>query len=174
MGKYLSVASWLLLFGGLMVSLPTTVGAQNVPGVTGTVQPDSGRGDTDAAGHIVAGGLKSIFRGKDGDDEWLKQLREGTPVALRYAKQGNKQSAAVKPDRDVTDDPTTEGTVTEIDRKAKTIVIRFTDRSRQTFRLADNQPADARQEMVPGPDEVVVSFLDQAGRRIGRNFKKAS
>jgi len=64
--------------------------------------------------------------------------------------------------------------VTEVDRKAKTIVIRFPNKSRQTFRLADNQPADARQEMVPGPDEVVVSYLDQSGRRIGRNFKKSS
>lgn len=172
MRKYLNVAS-LLLICGLLVGTPATLAAQNVPGVTGTIQPDSGRGDTDAAGHIIADGLKSLFRGKDNDEEVLAQLREGTPVSVRYAKRGNTESAGTS-ERAVADDPTTEGVVTEVDRKAKTIVIRFANRSRETFRLADRQPADAGKEGIQGADEVVVSYLDQTGRRVGINFKKVS
>jgi hypothetical protein len=175
MAKYLSVAS-LLLCGGLMAATPATPAAQNVPGVTGTIAPDSTITETDAAGHTIVGGLKALFRGKGSDDE-LAHFREGNSVTVRYARQGAAEPSG-EVDRTGTDMlKTTEGVVTEVDRKRRTITIKFANGSNDTLRLADHRTVNAGRESSRGADEaatVVVYYVDPAGRRIGLDFKKAS
>jgi hypothetical protein len=175
MAEYLSVAS-LLLCGGLMAGRPAALAAQNVPGVTGTIAPDSTITETDAAGHTIVGGLKALFRGKGNDDE-LAHFREGNSVTVRYERQGAAEPAGEVDRAGADTPPTTEGVVTEVDRKRRTITIRFANGSKNTLRLADHQTANAGRESSRAADEgatVVVYYVDQAGRRIGLDFKKAS
>jgi hypothetical protein len=168
MRTYPSVATWLFS-GALLIGTPLTLAAQNVPGVTGTIQPDSGRDDVDAAGHIVAGGLKALFRGKESDVQLLDPLREGSPVSVRYAKDGIEAA-----DRAVKDDPATEGIILDVDRKDKTIRVRFANGTRETFRLADHQTLDTAKGRPQGADDVVVYYVDPTGQRVGIDFKKTS
>jgi hypothetical protein len=78
---------------GILAGTPAALAAQNVPGVTGTIAPDSTIQETDAAAHRIFGGLNALFRGKGRDDEVLGHFREGRPVALRYAGQGTMEAA---------------------------------------------------------------------------------
>jgi hypothetical protein len=67
--------------------------------------------------------------------------------------------------------------VMEVDRKRRTITVKFANGSKDTLRLADHQTADAGSVSSRGADDapaVVVYYVDQAGRRIGLDFKKAS
>jgi hypothetical protein len=175
MGKYLGVG--LLLVGwGMVAGTSAGLSAQNVPGVTGTIAPESTIQETDAAVHRIFGGLKALFRGKGRDDEVLGRFREGRPVALRYAGQATTE-ATRELDLAATESPTlTEGVVTKIDVKAKTITIKFANGSQDTLRLANHLAADTGKQRGRAADEgtVVVYYADASGRKVGVDFKKAS
>jgi hypothetical protein len=61
----------------------------------------------------------------------------------------------------------TKGVITEVDRRGETVVIRLADGTRQTFRRAADGSAS---ELAT----VVISFTDEAGRRVARYFTRVS
>jgi hypothetical protein len=61
----------------------------------------------------------------------------------------------------------TKGVITEVDKRGEAMVVRLGDGTRQTFRLAAGRsPSD--------PATVVISFTDEAGRRVARYFTRVS
>ena len=68
-----------------------------------------------------------------------------------------------------------EGTVSHIDRAAKTIAVKTADGTEETYHLADHAAKDAGKNIGEGAEKsgkVTVYYTEEAGRKIARFFKK--
>jgi hypothetical protein len=133
--------------------------AQTAPpihGVTGTVATDATiRAEGDAgraiAGRVVEGAKKILPGGKGTSEHPLAGIVEGNRVVLRDAAKADDEAA------------TTEGVVVDVNRKRNQITVRLADKKTETLRLSPDASAD-----------VVVSYTDNAGKKIARDFKRVS
>jgi hypothetical protein len=70
-----------------------------------------------------------------------------------------------------------EGTVTKVDRLAKTISIRLADGTRETLRLTERAASGVGKDIdgaAAGTAKVIVYFDDQAGERVAHYFKRVA
>jgi hypothetical protein len=81
----------------------------------------------------------------------LAGMVEGNRVVLRDPAKADDEAA------------TTEGVVVDVNRKRNQITIRLADKKTETLRLSPDASAD-----------VVVSYTDNAGKKIARDFKRVS
>ena len=68
-----------------------------------------------------------------------------------------------------------EGTVSHIDRAAKTIAVKTADGTEETYRLADHAAKDAGKDIGEGAEKsgkVIVYYTEEAGHKVARFFKK--
>jgi hypothetical protein len=91
---------------------------------------------------------------------------EGSKVAVHYTVDGGKETAH-EIDK-IGDDglKATDGTVTHIDRGAKTIAVKTADGSEQTFRLTGRAAKDTGKDVAEGADKsakVTVYYTEKAG-----------
>ena len=143
----------------------TRASAQTPPpiqGVTGTIATDGTIRDEHAAGNKAAEGAKKAVDkvkqalpggGKSGEKNPLDAFTEGRRVVVRDAAATDEGPKA-----------TDEGVVIDVNRKRQQITIRFADRKTQTLRLkAPDATAD-----------VVVSYTDESGAKVTRDFTRVS
>jgi hypothetical protein len=67
-----------------------------------------------------------------------------------------------------------EGTISEIDRGAKTIAVKTADGSIQTFKMADHATEDAGKEVGKATEKsakVTVYYTENAGKKIAHFFE---
>ncbi|MGA3225890.1 MAG: hypothetical protein ABSC65_19140 [Acidobacteriaceae bacterium] len=93
-------------------------------------------------------------------------VAEGSKVAVHYTVVGGKETAH-EVDK-IGDDglKTTDGTVSHIDRGAKTIAVKTADGTEQTFRLTDRAAKDTGKDVAAGADKgakVTVYYTEKAG-----------
>src|ERR1700733_16273582 len=93
-------------------------------------------------------------------------VTEGSKVAVHYTVVGGKETAH-EVDK-IGDDglKTTDGTVTHIDRGAKTIAVKTADGSEETFHLTDRAAKDTGKDVATGVDKsakVTVYYTEKAG-----------
>jgi Cu/Ag efflux protein CusF len=91
---------------------------------------------------------------------------EGSKVALHYTTVGGKDTVH-EIDR-IGDDglKATDGTVSHIDRGAKTVAIKSVDGSEETFHLTDRAAKDTGKDVAEGADrsaKVTVYYTEKAG-----------
>jgi hypothetical protein len=119
----------------------------------------------------------AVHGGKAAADDALRGLEVGSTVVVHYTADGGEMTAH-EVDRISGDGlQTVEGTVTNVDRRAKTISIRLADGSQQTLRLTERAAADVGKEIdedAAGQAKVIVYFDDQSGRRVAHYFKRVS
>lgn len=93
-------------------------------------------------------------------------VTEGSKVAVHYTVEGGKETAH-EVDK-IGDDglKTTDGTVSHIDRGAKTIAVKTSDGTEQTFHLTDRAAKDTGKDVAEGTDKtakVTVYYTEKAG-----------
>jgi hypothetical protein len=181
------VAGVLLLVGNVAVSAqqqPPIGGVTATVALEGTVEKTYEGLNTavvktvDGIEHIFHFTERTLVHGTTAaGDDVLRSLDQGSRVIVHYTAEGERQTA-VEVDR-VTGDgvKTTEGVVTHIDRRAKTMAIQLADGSQQTLRLTDRAAADAGREIdgaAAGTARVIVYVTDEAGRPVAHYFTRVS
>ena len=103
-------------------------------------------------------------------------VEEGSKVAVHYTVVGGKETAH-EIDK-IGDDglKTTDGTVTHIDRGAKTIAVKTADGSEETFHLTDRAAKDTGKDIAAGTEKtakVTIYYTEKAGTKTAHFIKKA-
>jgi hypothetical protein len=116
-------------------------------------------------GKDTATGAKDAFHG----------LKEGSTVVAYYTAKGSEKTAVEIDDVGKEGLKATEGTVSHIDRGAKTIAVKTADGAEETFRLSDRAAKDAGKDIATGAEKtakVTVYYTDEAGHKVAHFFKK--
>src|ERR1700679_1392 len=102
-------------------------------------------------------------------------VAEGSKVAVHYTVVGGKETAH-EVDK-IGDDglKTTDGTVTHIDRGAKTIAVKTADGTEETFHMTDRAAKDTGKGIAEGADKsakVTVYYTEKAGTKTAHFVKQ--
>ena len=122
----------------------------------------------DAAVHGVKAGAAAA------KDSW-HGLKEGSEVVAHSTKKGTEDTL-VEVDK-VGDDgmKKTEGTIKEIDRGGKKLVVETADGTDHTFKLTGHAAADGGKDVAAGTEKgakVVVYSTEDAGKSVAHFFEK--
>jgi hypothetical protein len=113
----------------------------------------------------TAAGSKDAFHG----------LTEGTEVVAHYTTKGTEKTA-VEVDKVGKDGiHEVDGTVTHIDRGAKTLAVKAADGTEETFKLSGHAAADAGKDIAKGSEKsvkVTVYYTEVAGKKTAHFFEK--
>ena len=152
-----------------------------VTAVHGTVSKvDSGartivvktKGGTEETVHFAG---KTVVHGTEaGAQDTFKGLKEGSEVVAHYTTKGAEKTAVEVDHVGQEGLKETEGTVSEIDRGAKTIAVKTADGSVQSFRMADHATVDAGKDVGKATEKsakVTVYYTEKAGRKIAHFFE---
>jgi hypothetical protein len=118
---------------------------------------------------------KTVVHGTEaGAQDTFKGLKEGSEVVTHYTTKGTEKTA-VEVDHVGKDGlKETEGTVSDINRGAKTIAVKTADGSVQSFKMADHATADAGKDVGKATEKsakVTVYYTEKAGRKIAHFFE---
>lgn len=112
----------------------------------------------------AAAGAKDVFHG----------LKEGSEVVVHYTAKGGKETAEEVDRIGEGGLQVTEGTVTHVDRGAKTLAIKTADGAGETYHLADHAAKDAGKDIAAGAEKsarVTIYYTQEAGRKVAHFFK---
>jgi hypothetical protein len=117
-----------------------------------------------------------VHGGKKPGVDALEGLREGTTVVIHQTTGGSQASAE---EIDVLGEEglkSTEGMVTNIDRRKKEITIRYNNGKTETLQMTSRAAAETEASIDERGEEarIVVYYTDEAGRKIAHYFKKES
>jgi hypothetical protein len=118
---------------------------------------------------------KTVVHGTDvgAKDTW-HGLKEGSEVVAQYTAKGAEKTA-IEVDHVAKDGvKVTAGTVTAIDRGAKTMAIKTADGTEQTFKLTDHAVVAAGKDVGTGTKKaakVTVYYTEDAGKKIAHFFE---
>lgn len=169
----LSLASVIYAADGVGNAVHGTVEKIDSAGKTIVVKTADG---TEHTFHYVG---RTIVHGADASADAAKDswhgLTKGTEVVAHYTKRGTEDTAVEidkvgKGGLDVT-----EGTVKEIDRGAKKIVVVTADGTEKTFTLSARAVGDSGKEIGKGTEKgtkVVVYSTEDAGKKVAHFFEK--
>jgi hypothetical protein len=106
-------------------------------------------------------------------DSW-HGLTQGSEVVAHYTKRGT-EAAAVEIDKvGQSGLKTARGTVTQIDRGGKKLVVDTGDGAKQTFELTDHASEDAGKDVAKATakgSEVAVYFTEDSGKKVAHFFE---
>ncbi len=107
-------------------------------------------------------------------DSW-HGIKEGSDVVAHYTKRGTEETA-VEVDRVGKDGlKQTKGTIKEIDRGGRKMVVVTADGTEETFRLTGRAAKDAGKDIAEGSEKgskVVVYSSEEAGKKVAHFFEK--
>ena len=119
-----------------------------------------------------------VHGGKKPGVDALEGLRAGTTVVIHHTTAGSQASAE---EIDVLGDEglkSTEGMVTNIDRRKNEITIRYNNGKTETLQMTSRAAAESEagiDESGEGASSrVVIYYSDEAGRKVAHYFKKES
>ena len=107
-------------------------------------------------------------------DSW-HGLQEGSEVVAHSSRQGTKDTALEVDKVGDTGLKRTEGTIKEIDRNGKKLVIESADGSEHAFKLTGHAAADAGTDVAAGTEKgtkVAIYSSQQAGESVVHFFEK--
>jgi hypothetical protein len=102
-------------------------------------------------------------------------LKEGSDVVVHYTAKGTEETAEEIDHVGEGGLKTTEGTVTHLDRGAKTVTIKSEDGTEHAFRLTGHAAEDAGKDVAEGADKsgkVTVYYTEQGGKKVAHFFNK--
>lgn len=108
-------------------------------------------------------------------EESFHGLKEGSDVVVHYTAKGSEETAEEVDHIGESGLKTTEGTITHLDRGAKTVSIKTADGTEQAFRLTPHAAEDAGKDISEGADKsgkVTVYYTEQAGHKVAHFFSK--
>lgn len=102
-------------------------------------------------------------------------LNEGSDVVVHYTAKGSEETAEEIDHVGEGGLKTAEGTVTHLDRSAKTFTIKAEDGTEHEFRLTDHAAEDAGKDVSEEAEKsakVTVYYTEQAGHKVAHFFSK--
>ena len=120
----------------------------------------------------VRGAQDSAVAAKD----TFRGLKEGSQVAVHYTAKGTDETAEEVDNIGRDGLKSAEGTVSHIDRGAKTLTMKAADGTDQVYRLTDSAAKDAGQDVEAGTEKtakVTVYYTEEGGHKIAHFFRKA-
>lgn len=122
--------------------------------------------------HFVA---KTTVSGTDAAaKDTFKGVKVGSEVVAHYTVKGTDKTA-VEVDKVGKDGlKSSEGTISEIDRGAKTIAVKTADGTVETFKMADHATEDAGKDIAKGTEKtakVTVYYTEDAGKKVVHWFE---
>lgn len=128
------------------------------------------RGYHEAAQGAKRGALDTYFAGK-----------EGTHVVVHYSEKGSDKIASSVDDLGKDTVKRTEGTITQVDKKAHRVTIKGEDGAEETYDFGKDAEGDSEHGVVKcwdssaskakEGDKVVVQYSDETGKKVVRFFK---
>lgn len=107
-------------------------------------------------------------------DSW-HGLKEGTEVVAHYTTKGTEDTA-LEIDKVGKDGlKMTDGTIKDIDRGGKKLVVKSSDGVESTFRLTDHAATDGGKDIGEGMEKgakVTVYYSEDAGKKVAHFFEK--
>lgn len=167
----------------ILLALPSSLclAAEPVTAVHGTISKiDSGaktvavktKDGTEHTMHFV--GKTAVHGTEEGAKDSFKGLKEGSEVVAHYTTKGSEKTA-VEVDKIGKDGlKETEGTVSEIDRGAKTLAVKTADGSVQSFKMADHATEEAGKDVGKATEKsakVTVYYTEKAGKKVAHFFE---
>jgi hypothetical protein len=181
MVKYVS-----LIVGLLFWALPAFPADDVVSAVDGTVKKvdagaktitiDTGKGAEETFHYVDHTSVHGVEAAGKGAAKSFHGVKEGDKVAVHYTAKGAEKTAH-EVDR-LGDDglKATEGTVSHVDRGAKTVAIKTAEGSEEMFRLSDRAATDAGKDVADAAEKsakVTVYYTGEAGHKVAHFIKKA-
>ncbi len=120
----------------------------------------------------VHGGEKADAAAK----ESFRGLKEGSDVVVHYTAKGTEETAEEVDHIGEGGLKTTEGTITQLDRSAKTVTVKTADGTEQAFHMTDHAAEDGGRDISEGAEKsgkVTVYYTEQAGHKVAHFFSKA-
>jgi hypothetical protein len=156
-----------------------------VTAVHGTVEKiDSGAKTVvvktaDGTEHTFHVGDRAAVHGADaaadaGKDSW-RGLKEGSEVVAHYTTKGTEDTAVEIDKVGEGGLKATKGTITELDRGTKKIVIAGDDGAKTTYRVTDHAAVDSLKDVGAGTEKgtkVTVYYTESAGRKVVHFFER--
>ena len=147
-----------------------------VDGAAKTVVVKAGDG-TEHTLHLVK--RTSVHAGADteaGSKDAFHGLKEGSTVVAHYTTKGSEKTAEEVDDIGRGGFKVAEGTVSRVDRGAKTIAVKTKDGAEDSYRLTGHAAKDAGKDIAEGAgksEKVTVYYTEEAGHRVAHFFKKS-
>lgn len=169
-----------------LLLVATAFAAQDVvSAVHGTIEKIDSAAKTmvvktaDGAEHSMHFLDKTAVHGADASAEAAKDswhgLKAGAEVVAHYTTKGTEDTA-LEIDKVGKDGlKTTDGTIKDIDRGAKKLVVKSSDGAESTFRLTDHAAKDAGKDIGEGMEKgtkVTVYYTEDAGKKVAHFFGK--
>jgi hypothetical protein len=111
----------------------------------------------------------------DAKDSW-HGLKEGTEVVAHYTTKG-PEDTAMEIDKVGKDGlKTTDGTIKDIDRGGKKLVVKSSDGVESTFWMTDHAAKDGGKDIGEGMEKgakVTVYYTEDAGKKVAHFFEKS-
>jgi arginine repressor len=107
-------------------------------------------------------------------DSW-HGVTEGTEVVAHYTKSGTEDTAVEIDKVGKGGLKATEGTIKDIDRGGKTIVVKTADGTEETFKLTGHAAKDGGKDIAEGSEKgakVVVYSTEVSGKKVAHFFEK--
>ena len=119
---------------------------------------------------------KTVVRGTEaGAKDTFKGVKEGSEVVAHYTAKGAEKTAVEIDNVGKEGLKATEGTVSEIDRGAKTIAVKTADGTVETFKMGGHAAEDAGKGIGKATEKsakVTVYYTEEAGKKIAHFFEK--
>jgi hypothetical protein len=130
---------------------------------------------TDGTEHTVRVGARAAVHGTDvAAQATFRGLKEGTDVVVHYTRKGTRETA-LEVDKVGKDGlKATEGTVSELDRAARKLVVQTADGTKETFALTRHATADAGTDIASHTEKatkVTVYYTERAGHKTAHFFE---
>ena len=152
-----------------------TVKAVDKGGKTVVVKTGEGTEHTlHFVGKTVVHGSEDVAKGTEvgAKDTW-HGLKEGSEVVAQYTAKGAEKTA-VEVDHVAKDGvKVTEGTVSAIDRGAKTMAVKTADGTVETFKMTDRAAVVGAKDVGKGVEKaskVTVYYTEESGKKIAHFF----
>ena len=113
----------------------------------------------------TAKGSKDAFHG----------LKEGNEVAVHYTAKGGQETADEVDHIGKDGMKAIDGTISHIDRSAKTVGVKTADGTEETYRLADRAAKDTGKDIAEGAEKsgkVTVYYTEEGGHKVAHFLKK--
>ena len=174
MSKSLVLGVLFLLFCSAAFALSAVEGTVEKIDSTAKTIVVKGKDGTEHTFHFVG---RTTVHGTEMAGEAAKEsfhgLKEGSDVVVHYSAKGSEETAEEVDHVGEGGLKTTEGTVTYLDRGAKTVTIKTADGSEQAFRLTSHAAEDAGKDISAGAEKsgkVTVYYTEQAGHKVAHFF----
>jgi hypothetical protein len=172
MGKSLILGILFVLFGSTAFAITAVEGKiEKIDRTAKTVVVKT----ADGTEHIFHFAARTTVHGTEvAAKDSFHGLKEGSDVVVHYTAKGSEETAEEVDHVGENGLKASEGTVTHLDRGAKTVTIKAADGTDHVFRLTDHAAEDAGKDISAGAGKsakVTVYYTEQAGHQVAHFFK---